>query len=88
MATRSERFADLLNIDHPASDGHAGVLNPDEPDSVRLIREITAALAGKGGKKARSSVSPYRPPRSGAEQNLTYHEATIRQVVTELGYES
>ncbi len=82
----SERFADLLNKDirRPMT---RGVLNPDEPDSVRLLREITAALAGKAAKNARLCFSVPAAPL-GAEENLTYHEATIRQVVTELGYEA
>jgi hypothetical protein len=82
----SERFADLLNkeVRRPMT---RGVLNPDEPDSVRLIREITAALAGKAAKGEKLCFTVPAAPL-GAEQNLTYHEATIRQVVTELGYEA
>ena len=82
----SERFADLLNKDirRPMT---RGVLNSDEPDSVRLIREITAALAGKAGKGEKLCFTVPAAPL-GAEQDLTYHEATIRQIVTELGYEA
>jgi hypothetical protein len=82
----SERFADLLNKDirRPMT---RGVLNPDEPDSVRLIRELTASLAGKAAKGAKLCFSVPAAPL-GAEENLTYHEATIRQIVTELGYEA
>src|SRR6266852_4504703 len=52
----SERFADLLDKDirRPMT---RGVLNPDEPDSVRLIREITASLAGKAAKGAKLCFS-------------------------------
>src|SRR5258708_31147224 len=64
-----------------------GVLNADEPDSVRLMREITASLAGKAGKGEKLCFTVPAAPL-GAEENLTYHEATIRQVVTELGYEA
>jgi hypothetical protein len=64
----SERFADLLNKDIRRTMSR-GVLNPDESENVRLIRQITpAALLG-------------------SEENLTYHEATLRQVLTELGFE-
>ena len=82
----SERFADLLDKDirRPMT---RGVLNPGEPDSVRLIRELTISLAGKASKGAKLCFSvPAAPP--GADENFTFHEATIRQVVTELGYES
>src|SRR5262245_41456061 len=82
----SERFADLLNkeIRRPML---RGLLNPDEPDSVRLLREITFLLAGKAekGHKVCFTVPAASP---GAEENLTYHEATIRQALTELGYQA
>ena len=86
QGNESERFADLLNKDirRPMT---RGVLNPEEPDSVRLIREITTSLAGKAPKGAKLCFSVPAAPL-GAEENLTYHEATIRQVVTELGYEA
>ena len=82
----SERFADLLDKDirRPMT---RGLLNPDEPDSVRLIRELTASLAGKAAKGAKLCFSVPAAPL-GAEENLTYHEATVRQIVTDLGYEA
>jgi hypothetical protein len=80
----SERFADLLNKDirRPML---RGLLNPEEPDSVRLIHEITTALVGKAEKGQKLCFTVPAAP-VGAEENLTYHEATIRQVVGELGY--
>lgn len=82
----SERFAALLDKDirRPML---RGLLNPEEPDSVRLLREITTALAGKAEKGQRVCFTvPAVAPE--AEENLTYHEATIRQVLTELGYKT
>jgi hypothetical protein len=80
----SERLAALLDKDirRPML---RGLLNPDEPDSVRLMREITASLAGKAEKGQRLCFT-VPAVAAGGEENLTYHEATIRQVVTELGY--
>lgn len=82
----SERFADLLNkeVRRPMT---RGVLNPSEPDSLRVVREIVASLIGEAaqpGQKAFFSV-PSAP--LGGEENLTYHEATLRQLLSELGYE-
>jgi hypothetical protein len=64
-----------------------GMLNPDEPDSVRLVREITTSLAGKAekGQKICFTVPAVQP---GFEENLTYHETTIQQVLAELGYKA
>jgi hypothetical protein len=82
----SERFADLLNkeIRRPML---RGLLNPDEPDSVRLLREITFLLAGKT-EKGNKLVFTVPSAAPGAEENLTYHEATIRQALADLGYEA
>ncbi len=82
----SERFADLLNKDIRRTMTR-GVLNPDEPDSVRLIREITASLAGKGEKGQKLCFTVPAAPL-GAEENLTYHEATIRQILNDLGFDA
>ena len=41
----SERFADLLDKDIRRTMTH-GVLNPDEPDNVKLIRALTSSLTG------------------------------------------
>ncbi len=81
----SERFADLLNKDIRRTMAR-GVLNPDESENVRLIREITLSLIGKGGKGQKVY---FTVPAAllGSEENLTYHEATLRQVLTELGFE-
>ena len=81
----SERFADLLNKDIRRTMAR-GVLNPDESENVRLIRQITLSLIGKGGKGQKVYFTV--PAASlGSEENLTYHEATLRQVLTELGFE-
>src|SRR5262249_33635128 len=82
----SEQFAGMFNKEtrRPMT---RGLLNPDEPDSVRLIREITASLAKKAPKDAKLCFS-VPAALAGAEENLTYHEATIRQIVGELGYEA
>jgi len=81
----SERFADLLQKDIRRPMAH-GVLNANEPDSVRLIRAITTSLAGKGEKGQKLCFTVPAAPL-GAEENLTYHEATLREILTGLGYE-
>lgn len=82
----SERFADLLNKDIRRTMTE-GLLNPDEPESVRLIREIMVSLSGKAEKGQKICFTVPAAP-IGAEQNLTYHEVTIRQILSELGFET
>lgn len=81
----SARMADLLGreIRRPMT---RGVLNPQEPESLAQMEEIIEAVLGpKGEGDAKVCFSVPAPPLSG-EDNLTYHEATIRQVLGELGY--
>lgn len=82
----SERFADLLQVEtrRPMT---RGILNPNEPESLSRITEIIRTLAGADGQNRKICFSVPAPPPGEAE-NLTYHEATIRQVVTGLGYEA
>ncbi len=82
----SERFAGLLQVEtrRPMT---RGTLNPREPESLDRITEIIRSLTrgdAKNGQKICFSV-PAVP--QGEIENLTYHEATLRQVLTGLGHE-
>ena len=82
--TESERFADLLGREtrRPMK---AGVLNPGEPESEAQLGQIfRSLLSGISGGKIYFSV-PAAP--LGSPENTTYHEATIKQILTELGHE-
>jgi hypothetical protein len=83
----SERFADLLQMDtrRPMT---RGTLNASEPESVNMIRAIITSMVGPAkfvGQKLCFSV-PAAP--LGGSENLTYHEATVKQVLVELGYDT
>jgi hypothetical protein len=82
----SERFADLLNKDVRRTMAR-GVLNAGEPESVRLIREIVGMLTGPAEKGQKLYYTVPAAPL-GAEEDLTYHEATLRQMLTEMGFET
>jgi len=83
----SERFAAMLNteIRRPMT---RGVLNPGEPDSVKLIKEIVQSLTGKGAQKGQKVYFSVPAAPLGSEENTTYHEATLQQVLNEMGYEA
>jgi len=82
----SERFADLLKKDIRRTMSR-GVLNSDEPDNVKLIREITSFVTGKVEKGQKLCFTVPAAPL-GAEDNLTYHEVTIRRVLSDLGFDA
>lgn len=82
----SEKFAGLLNAEtrRPMT---RGLLDAKEPDSLSMIREIIARmLAEHGGEKRKVCFTVPAPPL-GAESSLTYHEATLRQILSDLKYQ-
>jgi hypothetical protein len=83
----SEKFAGLLNAEmrRPMT---GGVLDAKEPDSLSMIREIlTTMFAGHRAEKRQKVCFTVPAAPLGAEGSLTYHEATLRQLLTDLNYE-
>lgn len=83
----SEKFAGLLNAEmrRPMT---GGVLDPKEPASLKMIREIlTRMLSGPSGKPQKICFTVPAAPL-GAEDSLTYHEATLRHMLGDMGFET
>jgi hypothetical protein len=83
----SQRFASMLNMEirRPMT---RGILNAGEPDSVKLIREIVGTLTGKGAQKGQKVCFSVPAAPLGSEESTTYHEATLQQMLNEIGYEA
>jgi hypothetical protein len=81
----SDRFADLLNVETRRT-MDKGVLNPAEPDSLGMLRKIVESMLGKVQERQKICFTVPAAPL-GAEENLTYHEATLRQILNDMGYE-
>lgn len=81
----SERFADMLNVETRRT-MDKGVLNSNESDSVTVMKQILATLLGRAEEKTKLCFTVPAAPL-GAEQNLTYHEATLKQVLSDFGFE-
>jgi len=81
----SEKFADLLNVETRRT-MTGGLLSPSEPESLTMIRQILGNMVGEENGPKKLCFTVPAPP-VGAQDSLTYHEATIRQILTELGYE-
>ncbi len=82
----SEKFAGLLNaeIRRPMSQG---ILDPKEPESLRMMREIlTAMLRDYTGMERPKLCFTVPAAPLGAENSHSYHEATVREMLTEIGY--
>jgi hypothetical protein len=82
----SERFADLFHLEarRPMS---GGVLNPDEPEGLPLLRRLFQALGAGGEDEARRLCYSVPAPPLGRESSVTYHDAALREMLTEMGHE-
>ncbi len=93
----SENMAELLGLEMHRTMSK-GMLNPVEPESLTMIRHLISTLAGdpasaEGSPEAKSGGNKkvcYTVPAAplGASESLTYHEATLQQILTALGFEA
>ena len=81
----SEKFADLLNVETRRT-MTGGLLSPSEPESLTMMRQILGNMIGEENGPRKLCFTVPAPP-VGAQDSLTYHEATIRQILSDLGYE-
>ena len=83
----SEKFADLLHVElrRPMT---RGLLNAQEGESLEWVAQIIRLLVGEAGGEGTNVCfsTPAAPP--GEEENLTYHEAAVRQILEGLGYKA
>jgi hypothetical protein len=84
---QAPRFADLLNVEarRPMTQG---MLNPSEKESLAIVRRIVESLLGEDAGRSPNvwfSV-PSAPLR--AEDSLTYHESSLKQMFTEMGIQA
>jgi hypothetical protein len=85
QGNESDRFADLLNVETRRT-MNKGVLSSTEPESVTMLRKIVSSLLEPvQGKHKLVFTVPAAP--LGSEDNLTYHEATLKQFLTESGHD-
>ena len=81
----SDRFADVLNVETRRT-MDKGLLNPAEPEGPAMLRKIVESLVDPARDRQKLCFTVPAAPL-GAEDNLTYHEATLRRILTDLGYE-
>lgn len=82
----SEKLADFFHLEtrRPMRNG---ILNPSEPDNLSLVRQIVGSLAGPGDRQGHKLCFSVPGAPLGSDGSLKYHEAAVRQVLGELGYE-
>ncbi len=81
----SERFADLLGIE-TRRPMNRGVLNPDEPEGLVQMQRMLEAMVGPAKSEGQKLCFSVPAAVQGAEESITYHETSIRQMLSGLGY--
>jgi hypothetical protein len=82
----SEAFADLMNgeIRRPMTNG---VLDAKDPESLATLERILVSLVGEANGTRTVCFSVPAAPL-GAQDGVTYHEATVRQILGGLGFQA
>jgi hypothetical protein len=82
----SERFANLFHLEtrRPMS---RGLLNPNEVSGLAVMRQILQNLVGARPGKGRRLCFSLPGAPVGSPDDLTYHEATFRRVLTDMGFQ-
>lgn len=83
----SERFANLFHREtrRPML---RGVLNPEETDSLMLVRQIVTLLTGEAGGQGQKLCFSVPAAPLGADQEVNAHEAALTKMLTDLGYQA
>lgn len=81
----AQRFAEVFHVEmrRPMA---KGVLNPQEPHSLPVVRSIITKMVGKAKAPAQKIYFSVPAPVEGFEAGIAYHQASISQILTDLGY--
>lgn len=83
----AQRFAEIFHVEtrRPMLNG---VLNPHEPHSLAVVRRIISRLVGKASAEGQKVFFSVPAPTANGDEGLAYHEASLRQILTELGFDA
>ena len=83
----AEKLAEVFHAEtrRPMKDG---VLNPLEPHALDVMRRLVGKLLGKAGVAGQKVFFSVPAPMAGSEGGIRHHQESIRQVITELGYQA
>jgi hypothetical protein len=83
----AQKFAEIFHVEarRPML---RGVLNPQEPHSLQVMRSIISRLLGKAGAAGRKVFFSVPAPCLEGDPAIAYHEASVHQILRQLGFES
>ena len=79
----AQRFAEVFHVEtrRPML---RGVLNPQEPHSLPVMRSIISRLVGKARVAGRKIFFSIPAPCPDGDQAIAYHEASIQQILKQI----
>jgi hypothetical protein len=82
----SDRFANLFHLEtrRPMT---RGLMNPEESSALGVMKQIVGMLLNQERGNGRRLCFSVPGAPVGSPDDLTYHEATIRRVLTDMGYQ-
>jgi hypothetical protein len=87
QGNESERFAELLGAESRRPMAR-GFLNPDEPEGTSMMQELLRSLLGTARHARQKLFFSVPAAPAGAVETATFHEASLRQMLAELGYDA
>ena len=83
----AQKFAEVFHAEtrRPMK---GGVLNPQEPPSLAVVRRIITKLIGKAAVEGQKVFFSIPAATAEGDGGIAYHEASIRQILAELGYDA
>lgn len=81
----AQKFAEVFHVElrRPMLNG---VLNAREPHSLLVLTMIIGKLVGRAARQGQKVFFSVPAPGAGGESGIHYHQASIRQILTDLGY--
>jgi hypothetical protein len=83
----AQKFAEVFHVE-TRRPMQRGVLNPQEPHSLAVVRRIITKLLGNAGVADTKILFSVPAAVDNQEDGLAHHEASIRQILTGLGYQA
>jgi actin-like ATPase involved in cell morphogenesis len=86
MGNDAQRFAEVFHVEmrRPMRNG---TLSPQEPHSLLVMRNIIRKLVGKAAAENQKALFSVPAPLAEGDAGIPYHQASIQQVLKELGYQ-
>jgi len=83
----AEKFAEVFHGEtrRPMMNG---VLNPHEPHGLSVVRGLISKLVGHAAIEGQKVFFSVPSPPAGDRANIAFHDASIRQILKELGYDA